>query len=281
MNYVQRRRALVPRPQRRRLRPRLVPGARQLLGHQRRDRRRVRALGELPLHDARRSRTASTTSRRDGILAAQFGEVDFANKPNRTARYVSTARQALDELGRRRPAVHVLVPRRPTAGGASMSTVLVKKTPFTADEVDRFTGQRRRRRRHRAAATRPADPATARSIARVLDRSRRRARRVARRLPVRRGPINDNGPFFWHFAPFGDVVSDFGDPINDRPTSRIASASGCWCCCSSSPRCFAAVFLLLPFVAMRTTWKALPRKGTSLALLRARSASASCSSRSR
>ena len=57
----QRRRPVLPRPQRRRLQPDLVPGARQLLGDQRRHGRGVRALRELPLHDARPSRTASTT----------------------------------------------------------------------------------------------------------------------------------------------------------------------------------------------------------------------------
>ena len=38
----------------------------------------------------------------DGILAAQFGEVDYANKPNRTARYASTVREALERDGHRR-----------------------------------------------------------------------------------------------------------------------------------------------------------------------------------
>jgi len=34
-----------------------------------------------------------------GIVATQFGERDFDNKPNRTTRYVATAREALGELG--------------------------------------------------------------------------------------------------------------------------------------------------------------------------------------
>ena len=35
----------------------------------------------------------------DGIFVAQFGEFDYKDKPNRTARYVATARQALTEIG--------------------------------------------------------------------------------------------------------------------------------------------------------------------------------------
>src|SRR5690606_8231775 len=35
----------------------------------------------------------------DGVLAAQFGEFDYENKPNRTTRYVATARAALEARG--------------------------------------------------------------------------------------------------------------------------------------------------------------------------------------
>ena len=52
---------------------------------------------------SRRSRRASSTSSDDGLLVAQFGEQNFAEKPNRTARYVSTARAALDDRRHRRP----------------------------------------------------------------------------------------------------------------------------------------------------------------------------------
>ena len=45
----------------------------------------------------------------DGILAAQFGEFNFEEKPNRTSRYVSTARHALAELGIDDPTRHILV----------------------------------------------------------------------------------------------------------------------------------------------------------------------------
>ncbi len=52
--------------------------------------------------------------RPNGILAAQFGEVDFANKPNRTARYASTVREALDEMGIDDVANHVMVITTPS-----------------------------------------------------------------------------------------------------------------------------------------------------------------------
>ena len=42
-------------------------------------------------------------------LAAQFGEFDFENQPNRTARYVATARAALAERGVEDPTDHIMV----------------------------------------------------------------------------------------------------------------------------------------------------------------------------
>ncbi len=80
---------------------------------------------------------------RNGIVAAQYGEFDYDHKPNRTSRYVATARQALAELGVDDPSRHVLVATAAAEGdrsGAALSTILVKATPFTAAEVDRFLG---------------------------------------------------------------------------------------------------------------------------------------------
>ena len=75
-------------------------------------------------------------------MVVQFGELDFTNKPNRTARYIDTARKALDELGDQGPGAATCIVRhaRPTSSG-DLSTIIVKRTPFTAAEVDRFTQQ--------------------------------------------------------------------------------------------------------------------------------------------
>ncbi len=39
----------------------------------------------------------------DGIMVVQFGELSFEDSPNRTSRYVVTARDALERAGRRGP----------------------------------------------------------------------------------------------------------------------------------------------------------------------------------
>src|SRR5262249_9033862 len=74
----------------------------------------------------------------DGVLCAQFGEWDIEGKPNRTTRYAATARQALEELGIKDPAQHVLVSSGPGFGPQHLSTILVKKQPFTDAERERF-----------------------------------------------------------------------------------------------------------------------------------------------
>ena len=45
----------------------------------------------------------------NGIMVVQFGELDFQASPNRTSRYVVTARKALQELGVKDPNNHLLV----------------------------------------------------------------------------------------------------------------------------------------------------------------------------
>ena len=51
----------------------------------------------------------------DGIIATQFGELDFDGKPNRTTRYVATVRAALEDHGVDDPSSTCWWPRRRAA----------------------------------------------------------------------------------------------------------------------------------------------------------------------
>jgi hypothetical protein len=75
-------------------------------------------------------------------------------------------------------------------------------------------------------------------------------------------PISDDGPFFWHFAQFDDVlrhilepmqVSDPENAIGERVLLLLLGLA----------IVYAAVFLLLPFVLVRREWQSLPSKGAS------------------
>jgi len=198
----------------------------------------------------------------DGILAVQYGEFDYEAKPNRTARYISTARQALEDRGIEDAADHMLVATTPAVGtGGKLSTILIKEEPFTADEVERFT-------------TTVADTpeATLRYapgggyepnlIASLVAAPDDRIDDVLADYPFEVDAISDNGPFFWHFTPFDDVVRDFREPIN-REDLEIAIGERVLLLLLGVAAVMAAVFLLLPFMVIRETFRALPRKKLS------------------
>ena len=199
-----------------------------------------------------------------GILAAQFGELNFDTRPNRTTRYVGTTRDALEAAGIENPGEHVLVASTADSNFPTLrySTVLVKATPFTAEEVQRFV---------QSSATKPGTRVEhvpgetfENSVSMVLTLHDDALEEYYDDYPYLVTPIDDDAPFFWHFVRFSDVIRDFGEPIHpsfvdpeDAVGERVllmllVIATG-----------LASVFLLLPFIVLREVWQSLPRKGAS------------------
>jgi len=75
-------------------------------------------------------------------------------------------------------------------------------------------------------------------------------------------PITDDAPYFWNFARLSDVVRDVGEPI-DSFDPEAGTGERVLLLLLAIALLFAAVFLLLPFVAIRRDWKALPHKPIS------------------
>jgi hypothetical protein len=198
----------------------------------------------------------------NGILAAQFGEFDYDRKPNRTSRYVATARHALGDLGVRDPASHILVATSPVeGGGASLSTILVKRTPFTTTEVDRFLAALGNMPGSTLRYA-PGHPVRGESVSAIATLPGSRLDRWYDSYPYDVRPITDDSPFFWHFTPFRDVLADFGKPI-DRSDFEVDVGERVLLLLLGIATLFAAVFLLLPFVRIRSIWSVLPRKRRS------------------
>ena len=195
-----------------------------------------------------------------GIVATQFGELDFTNKPNRTTRYVSTVREALDRHGIDDPSQHVLVSTTPSGGESVLSTVLVKTAPFTEDEIATFVDEVEAVDGN-AVRYVPGEPQD-NPVSQVITLPDDELGSYIDSYAFDISPITDDGPFFWHFSRFGDVIRNFADPIS-QVDSEIAIGERVILLLLVIATILAAVFLLLPFVTMRKVWRTLPRKANS------------------
>ncbi|HEX5365564.1 MAG TPA: hypothetical protein VFW63_02725 [Acidimicrobiales bacterium] len=195
-----------------------------------------------------------------GLVATQFGEIDYEGKPNRTTRYVSTARAALERIGVDDPSRHILVATTPSGGPSVLSTVLVKATPFTGAEVAAFLQQDRAVEGNvvRYAPGRPGDN----SVTKVATLPDGELDAYVDAYPYDISPVDDDAPFFWHFAKYDDVLRHYGESVNVYD-AEVAVGERVVVLLLALAAVLAAVFLLLPFVSMRGVWAALPRKGTS------------------
>ena len=201
-----------------------------------------------------------------GIVATQFGERDYENKPNRTSRYVATARDALADFGVSDPSDHIMVATSPTdLGAATVSTILVKKTPFTDAEVSGFVDALGN---VEGSVLRYAPGhAQDNSVSTIATATPEQLDAFFDSYPYDVTAISDNRPFFWHFRSFGPVLSNITDSIStsdweDTVGERVLLLL------LVIATLMAAVFLLLPFVTIRRDWSELPRKGISVRLLR-------------
>jgi hypothetical protein len=201
-----------------------------------------------------------------GVIATQFGELDFDGRPNRTTRYASTVREALARQGIDDPSAHVMVSTTPSGGPSVLSTVLVKETPFTEAEIDAFVAEVEAVDGNlvRYVPGEPEDNA----VSQVLTLPDDELGAYIDSYPYDISPVTDDAPFFWHFARFGDVVRNIGDSITNvgadsQVDPEIAVGERVILLLLVLATALAAVFLLLPFVTMRKVWRALPRKSTS------------------
>ena len=198
----------------------------------------------------------------DGIMVMQFGELDFTNRPSRTARYVMTARAAFADMGIKDAPRHMIVSAYITHRTGDLSTIILKRTPFTAAEVERYRAALPKLPEvHNvwAPGTKPEPELVSQLASASTDAS---ARKIAATYPLDVSPVTDNRPFFWHFAPFDDVIRNITHPLG--PTSpKDDVGERVLLLLLAIAVLYAFVFLLAPFVVVRREWRALPRKGLS------------------
>jgi hypothetical protein len=195
-----------------------------------------------------------------GVLCAQFGEVAFEERPNRTTRFLATAREAFRRRGTRDFSRHVLVGSVP--GLFTTATILLKAEPFTPEEVERFVA------RHaaipQATVRHPADGAApAHPVGQVISLGPAELERWLADHPYSVGPVRDDSPFFWHFTRFRDVLArpwgertPVWDPEDATGERMLVTLLGI-------TTAFGALFLLLPLAAARERWREVPHKAAA------------------
>jgi hypothetical protein len=162
------------------------------------------------------------------------------------------------------PSRHILVATATAEGdrsGAALSTILVKATPFTPDEVDRFLGATGAITGGKVRYA-PGHAVPGESVSDLATLPGNRLDGFYDSYPYDVRPITDDSPFFWHFTPFRDVLADFSEPI-DRRDFEVAVGERVLLLLLVIAAVFAALFLLLPFVRIRGIWAELPRKRMS------------------
>lgn len=200
---------------------------------------------------------------KNGIFVAQFGEVDFAHRPYRTTRFVATARRALQQLGVKDPASDILVAKSPVVflGHYTFSTIEIKPTGFSPAEVDRFVAGLKPVTGTKVAYA-PGHPVPASPVTTVASASGAKLSAFYNSYKYNVVPTSDNDPFFYHFVRYGTVfknlfhsidTQDREDAVGERVLVLLLGIS----------ILVALVFLLAPFLAIRRTWRKLPRKGRS------------------
>lgn len=135
---------------------------------------------------------------------------------------------------------------------------MVKRTPLTDDEVARFQQSIPAVQKGRLVYA-PGVPAADSPVAKVPTSTATELDKLLDSYPYDVHAITDDGPFFWHFAPFSKVVRDLGNPINPKDFEDSIGERVLLLLLGIASL-FAVIFLLLPFVVIRKEWRRLPGK---------------------
>jgi hypothetical protein len=197
-----------------------------------------------------------------GIFVAQFGEVDDIYDL-RTTRFVATARQALSELGVPNAQDHIMVAETQTnfLGPVPLSTIIVSKSPFTPSEVANFEGSMKTVP-HTTTLWAPGVTPAKSPVSTYMQVPNAGLDHFYATFPFNITPTTDNDPFFWHFARYGTVLAHYNHQLNGANREQSIGERVLLLLLGLSV-VIAAIFLLLPFAAIRKTWRGLPRKGVS------------------
>jgi hypothetical protein len=157
------------------------------------------------------------------------------------------------------PGFHLLVARTADAH-VELATIVIKRTAFTTEEIERFS---QKVLSLEGGTVEYVPGAAAGTCVAATASGSDDTRYPACSGSYMVSAIHDDSPFFWHFTPFSTVAGDVLGDVDALVDPEDAIGERLLLFLLGIALVFAAVFLLLPFVTVRRTWQALPRKLTS------------------
>jgi spermidine synthase len=193
-----------------------------------------------------------------GVVCAQFGEIRYEAKPNRTTRYLTTAREAFRRLGVEDVARNVLVATTP-GFAFTTSTILLSREPFTPEQVERLrtrAATTSSRIRFDGATGDAGHPVTA-AVTLLPDALERWY--ATHPFDVR--PVTDDKPFFWHFVPFRKAFDETLAP--GAAATEEGLGERLLLVLLVVVVAFGAAALMAPLLLRRALWRTIPNKATA------------------
>jgi SAM-dependent methyltransferase len=183
-----------------------------------------------------------------GMVVSQFGDFDFETRPTRTARYLVTAREALNGKQTDFADQTALIVNRGESDLDRFSTMLLFKTPPDQAVSDRLNTTLDilpgTEALHLPDDSLPVPGITTDIITGTPDD----VQRIVDNYDFDISSIDDNRPFFWHFTPFSDIAGDWSRSYED---SEIAIGERLLIVLILVAIVVAAMFLWLPFLLTR------------------------------
>ncbi len=192
-----------------------------------------------------------------GAVVAQFGDFAFDRRPTRTARYLLTARAAMEDRVAAFDDNVSLIVDTGEDDLEKVSTIMLFASPVTPDAVERIHTSLAGLPKSEAKYL-PDDVRVDGITSDLITKTDAEVQAIVDDYPFEIGPIDDDRPFFWHFTSFSTVLTDWSRDFEDND---IAIGERLLVVLVGVSVVIAATFLWLPFGLTRRRGEAVKVRG--------------------
>ena len=184
----------------------------------------------------------------DGLMVAQFGDFDFDARPTRTARYLVTARDAIDDRVDDFASHSLLIVEEADLDISRVSTIVLSPAAFDAGDGERVVAAVAKVPGARAIHLPEGGGTNEGLTAQIITGDDPAVDALVDGYQYDISTITDDRPFFWHFTPYDDVVTNFSRGLEN---SEIAIGERLLLMLLTVAVVVALVLLALPFLISR------------------------------